>query len=145
MICNGACVCERITSWYPNFNGSHFDLPPSEIHRMTGLGGKFVWTMAYSIFAQAPSVTFPTSRENTAIAVLYRIPVLFKCQRKQNSKQAAHTYPSYFSHLPHLHHIHTQTGHYNITQFVPRHANQPLSSSLNSSHLPDAIYHTLIV
>ena len=34
--------CVRITSWYPNFNGSHFGLPPSEIHRMTGLGGKKV-------------------------------------------------------------------------------------------------------
>ena len=30
------------------FNGSHFDLPPSSIHRMTGLGGKMVWTMTYS-------------------------------------------------------------------------------------------------
>ena len=27
----------RISSWYLNFNGSHFGLPPSEIHRMTGL------------------------------------------------------------------------------------------------------------
>ena len=27
----------RITSWYPNFNGSQFGLPPSKIHRMTGL------------------------------------------------------------------------------------------------------------
>ena len=25
----------RITSWYPNFNGSHFGLPPSEIDRVT--------------------------------------------------------------------------------------------------------------
>ena len=32
----------RITSWRPNFNGSHFGLPPSEIHRMTGLPPKFV-------------------------------------------------------------------------------------------------------
>ena len=32
----------RITSWYPNFNGSHFGLPPSEIHRMTGLPPKIV-------------------------------------------------------------------------------------------------------
>ena len=39
-------VC--ITSWYPNFNGSHFGLPPSEIHRMTGLPPKIVWTMTYS-------------------------------------------------------------------------------------------------
>ena len=38
----------RITSWYPNFNGSHFGLPPSSTHEMTGLGGKFVWTMTYS-------------------------------------------------------------------------------------------------
>ena len=38
----------RITSWYPNFNGSHFGLPPSEIHRMTGLPPKVVWTMTYS-------------------------------------------------------------------------------------------------
>ena len=41
----------RITSWYPNFNGSHFGLPPSEIHtdhRMTGLPPKMVWTMTYS-------------------------------------------------------------------------------------------------
>ena len=36
----------RITmSWYPIFNGSHFGLPPSSIHRMTGLGGKKLWTM----------------------------------------------------------------------------------------------------
>ena len=32
----------RITSWYPDFNGSHFDLQPSEIHRMTGLPPKIV-------------------------------------------------------------------------------------------------------
>ena len=32
----------RITSWYPDFNGSHFGLPPSEIHRMTGLPPKIV-------------------------------------------------------------------------------------------------------
>ena len=38
----------RITSWYPNFNGSHFGLPPSEIHRMTGLPPKIVWNMTYS-------------------------------------------------------------------------------------------------
>ena len=38
----------RITSLYPNFNGSHFGLPPSSIPRMIGLGGKFVWTMTYS-------------------------------------------------------------------------------------------------
>ena len=30
------------------FNGSHFGLPPSSIHRMTGLGGKIVWTMTHS-------------------------------------------------------------------------------------------------
>ena len=38
----------RITSWYIKFNGSHFGLPPSSIHRMTGLGGKMVWTMIYA-------------------------------------------------------------------------------------------------
>ena len=38
----------RITSWYPNFNGSHFGLPPSEIHRMTRPPPKIVWTMTYS-------------------------------------------------------------------------------------------------
>ena len=38
----------HITSWCPNFNGSHFGLPPSEIHRMTGLPPKIVWTMTYS-------------------------------------------------------------------------------------------------
>ena len=32
-------VC--IKSWYPKFNGSHFGLPPSSIHKMTGLGGKW--------------------------------------------------------------------------------------------------------
>ena len=36
------------TSWYTEFNGSHFGLPPSSIHRMTGLGGNFVWTMTNS-------------------------------------------------------------------------------------------------
>ena len=38
----------RITSWYPTINGSHFGLPPSSIHKMTGLGGKMVWTMTYA-------------------------------------------------------------------------------------------------
>ena len=38
----------HVTSWYPNFSGSHFGLPPSEIHRMTGLPPKIVWTMTYS-------------------------------------------------------------------------------------------------
>ena len=32
----------RITSWYLNYNGSHFGLPPSLIHRMTGLPPKIV-------------------------------------------------------------------------------------------------------
>ena len=38
----------RTTSWYSHFNGSHFGLPPSKIHRMTGAGGKKVSTMTYS-------------------------------------------------------------------------------------------------
>ena len=38
----------RSTSSYPEFNGSHFGLPSSSIHRMTGLDGKMVWTMTYS-------------------------------------------------------------------------------------------------
>ena len=44
----GAMGLVRVTSWYPKFNGSHFGLPPSEIHRMTGLPPKIVWTMTYS-------------------------------------------------------------------------------------------------
>ena len=36
-----------IASLYPEFNGSHFGLPPSSIHQMTGLGGKMVSTMTY--------------------------------------------------------------------------------------------------
>ena len=31
----------RITSWYQKLNGSHFDVPPSSIHKMTELGGTF--------------------------------------------------------------------------------------------------------
>ena len=47
----------RITSWYPNFNGSHFGLPPSEIHRTAHND----WTATqnrvnYDVFAQAPLV-----------------------------------------------------------------------------------------
>ena len=38
----------RITSWHPEFNGSHFGLPPSPAHKMTGLGGKMVWTITYT-------------------------------------------------------------------------------------------------
>ena len=45
---SGVMGLMRIASWYPNFNGSHFGLPPSEIHRMTGLPPKIVWTMTYS-------------------------------------------------------------------------------------------------
>ena len=36
---NGAM---RIVSWYTKFNGSHFAVPPSSIHKMTGQGGKMV-------------------------------------------------------------------------------------------------------
>ena len=50
----------RITSWYPNFNGSHFGLPPSEIHRMTGLPPKIVWTMTYS---HRPHCSVPKSAD----------------------------------------------------------------------------------
>ena len=28
----------QITSWNPKFNGSHFDLPPGSIYKITGLG-----------------------------------------------------------------------------------------------------------
>ena len=34
----------HILSWYPKFNGNHFGLPPSSIHRMTRLGGNSVLT-----------------------------------------------------------------------------------------------------
>ena len=52
MVAHGALMgLVRITSWYPNFNGSHFGLPPSEIHRK-------YWTAThnrvnYDVFAQA--------------------------------------------------------------------------------------------
>ena len=37
----------RKTSWYPKFNGSHFGLQLSFIHKkMTGLSGKFLWTFS---------------------------------------------------------------------------------------------------
>ena len=32
-----------ITSWYPKINESHFGLPPSSIHKMTGVGGKMTY------------------------------------------------------------------------------------------------------
>ena len=40
----------RQNSLYPKFNGSHFIMPPSTIHRRTGLGGTstFVWNMTLS-------------------------------------------------------------------------------------------------
>ena len=38
----------RISPWYPKFNGSHFDLPSTSMHRMTGLGGNFVWKITCS-------------------------------------------------------------------------------------------------
>ena len=38
----------RITSLNLKFNGSHFGLPPSSIHRMTGLGGNFPYAMTYA-------------------------------------------------------------------------------------------------
>ena len=46
-----------ITSWYPEFNGSHFGLPPSSIHQMTGPG----WQNGVNddIFAQAPLYSWP--------------------------------------------------------------------------------------
>ena len=41
-------VSVHITLLYPKLNGSHFGLPPSSIHRMTGLGGNFLHTMTYA-------------------------------------------------------------------------------------------------
>ena len=38
----------HITSSDPEFTGSHFGLPPSSTHKITGLGGKMVWTMTYA-------------------------------------------------------------------------------------------------
>ena len=38
-----------------NFNGSHFGLPPSEIHRMTGLPPQIVWTMTYAHRPHSPA------------------------------------------------------------------------------------------
>ena len=43
-LANGACAR------YPNFNGSHFGLPPSEIHRTTGLPTQN--RVNYDVFAQ---------------------------------------------------------------------------------------------
>ena len=39
------------------FNESHFGLPPSSIHKMTGLGGKMVWAMTYAHRLQSWSKT----------------------------------------------------------------------------------------
>ena len=55
----------RITSWYPNFNGSHFGLPPSEIHRMAGPPHKIVWTMAYSHRPHLKMQSFKTDQKPT--------------------------------------------------------------------------------
>ena len=49
-----------IASWYPKFDGSHFDLPPSSVHRMTGLGGYFVWTFSYVRRYTASDVSPPS-------------------------------------------------------------------------------------
>ena len=40
----GACAHCVMES---KFNGSHFGLSPSSIHRMTGVGGNFGWTLTY--------------------------------------------------------------------------------------------------
>ena len=43
---NGACanyIMHVSCMYYPKFYGSHFDLPSIAIHRMTVLGGNFVW------------------------------------------------------------------------------------------------------
>ena len=37
----------HIRSWYSKSNGSHVCFPPSFFHRMTGLGGKLMWTMVH--------------------------------------------------------------------------------------------------
>ena len=39
--------CAHYVTGYPKFTGSHFGLPTSSIHRMTRLGGNFMWTMTY--------------------------------------------------------------------------------------------------
>ena len=73
----------RITSWHPNFNGSHFGLPPSSIHEMTGLGGKMVWTMTYAhrpYFVLLPQMclfTFPV-----CICFIVLLPVSVLCTHR---------------------------------------------------------------
>ena len=46
------CGAVRITSWNPKFNGSHFGLPSSSNHRMTGLDGNI--RVNYDVITQAP-------------------------------------------------------------------------------------------
>ena len=62
----------HITSWYPNFNGSHFGLPPSEIHRMTGLPPKIVWTMTYSHRPHYSNTVQSTSFKH--LYIIYFVP-----------------------------------------------------------------------
>ena len=59
----------RIASWYPNFNGSHVGLRPSEIHRMTHWTG---WQICvnYDVFTQAPLHSYHFMF--VASSVLYR-------------------------------------------------------------------------
>ena len=53
----------RMTSWYSDFNESS---PPSPIHKMTGLGGKMMWTMTYA--HRPPICTVPLSLSSTNTA-----------------------------------------------------------------------------
>ena len=60
----------RITSWYPNFNGSHFVLPPSETPQND-------WTATqnrvnYDVFAQAPLLCIFTQSLNRRSRLFYR-------------------------------------------------------------------------
>ena len=62
---------------HPNFNGSHFGLPPSSIHRRTGLGGNFTWTIMYS---HRPHSLVHTYLKKIFAAILQRATGTNPCQ-----------------------------------------------------------------
>ena len=52
-----------IASWYPKLKGSHFGLPPSSVHRMTGLGGRVNGPIRP---VRIPKVTFTKTKKESS-------------------------------------------------------------------------------
>ena len=76
--------------WRRSLIGSHFDLPPSSIHNLPGLGGRMVWTLTYAHRRHWTRIAFDCSRRCAFIGFTstYSAIAVYKTQSKIPSAKA---------------------------------------------------------